>query len=112
MGVRPLSGRLYSRLLLFLGAGLLVVGVLVVRLAGARALPSIVILVVFLAGVAFLGAIPFRKLNRRFDELASSADALARGDQGVRVPVDAHDELALMARALNDVASRYEEKFR
>ena len=112
MGVRSLTGRLYTRLLLFLGAGLLVVGVLVVRLAGARALPAIVLLAVLLAAVAFLGAIPFRKLNRRFDELASSADALARGDQGVRVPVDAHDELALMARALNDVASRYEGKFK
>ena len=112
MGVRSLTGRLFTRFLLSLGAGLLVAGILLVRLAGASALPAIVILAILLAAVALIGAIPFRRMNRRFDELASSADALARGDQGIRVPVDAHDELALMARALNDVASRYEEKFR
>src|SRR5258705_10654023 len=112
MGVRSLTGRLFSRLILYLGAGLLLAGILLVRVAGARAPFAIVILAVLLAAIALLGAIPFRRMNRRFDELASSADALARGDQGVRGPVDAHDELALMARALNDVASRYEEKFR
>jgi len=112
MGVRSLTGRLFSRLILYLGAGLLLAGILLVRFAGARAPIAIVILAVLLAAVALLGAVPFRRMNRRFDELATSADALARGDQGVRVPVDAHDELALMARALNDVASRYEEKFR
>ena len=110
--MRSLTGRLYARLILVLAAGLVVAGVLLVRVAGAEPLPTIVALIVPLWAVALLGGIPFRNLNRRFDELASSADALARGDEGVRVPVDAHDELAQMARALNDLASRYEAKFR
>lgn len=111
MAVRSLTGRLYTRLVLVLAAGLAVAGVLLVQVAGAEPLPTIVALVIPL-WVVLLGTIPFRNLNRRFDELASSAEALARGDEGVRVPVDAHDELAQMARALNDLASRYEAKFR
>ncbi|HKQ18975.1 MAG TPA: histidine kinase dimerization/phospho-acceptor domain-containing protein, partial [Candidatus Eisenbacteria bacterium] len=108
--MRSLTGRLYTRLVLVLAAGLVVAGVLLVQVAGAEPLPTILALIVPL-WVALLGAIPFRSLNRRFDELASSAEALARGNEGVRVPVDAHDELAQMARALNDLASRYEAKF-
>jgi two-component system phosphate regulon sensor histidine kinase PhoR len=110
MSVRSLTGRLFTRSVLILGAGLFIAGVLLVRVAGARALPSILILAVLLAAVAVLGAIPFRRMNRRFDELATSADALARGDEGVRIVVDEHDELALMARALNDIASRHERR--
>src|SRR6185503_17588832 len=56
--------------------------------------------------------IPFRRINRRFDELATSADALARGDEGVRIVVEENDELALMARALNDIASRNDRRVR
>jgi two-component system phosphate regulon sensor histidine kinase PhoR len=110
MGVRSLTGRLFTRSVLILGAGLLIAGVLLVRVAGARALPTIAINGALLGAIALVAAIPFRRMNRRFDELATSADALARGDEGVRVVVDEHDELALMARALNDVASRHERR--
>ena len=110
--MRSLTGGLYARLILFLGVGFLVLGVWLVRGAGAQPLPTIGALLALLAVIALMGYFPSRDLNRRFDELATSADALARGDQGVRVPVDAHDDLAQMARALNDLASRYEGKFR
>lgn len=110
--MRSLTGGLYARLILFLGVGFLVLGVWLVRGAGAQPLPTIGALLALLAVLALIGYFPFRDLNRRFDELATSADALARGDQGVRVPVDAHDDLAQMARALNDLASRYEGSFR
>jgi len=110
--VRSLTGRLFTLSVLTLGAGFLIAGALLVRFAGARALPTILTLAILLSAVAVLGAIPFRRMNRRFDELATSAEALARGDQGVRIAVDEHDELALMARALNDVASRNERRFR
>ena len=112
MTVRSLTGRLYTRLILFLGVGFLVLGVWLVRVAGAQPVPTISALLALFAVVALIGFFPSRDLNRRFDELGSSADALARGDQGVRVPVDAHDDLAQMARALNDLASRYEGNFR
>jgi two-component system phosphate regulon sensor histidine kinase PhoR len=112
MPVRSLTGRLFTRILWLLGVGLLLAGILLVRFAGADPRPVTGILLALFLAVAIGGSIPVRGLNRRFDELASSADALAGGDLGVRVSVDAHDELALMARALNDLAARYGQKLR
>ena len=66
---------------------------------------------VFVAALV-LAWISFHALDRRFARIASAAHAVASGDLETRAPVDAHDELARLARSLNDVADRFEAKLR
>lgn len=102
------TGRLGKRLLWILGAALLVAGVALARAAGAHAIGAAAILLLTFLAVAGASWFPFRALGRRVDDLRAAADAMARGDLGARVAVEAHDDLALAARSLNEVAARLE----
>ncbi len=53
-----------------------------------------------------------RRLARRLDALRVSAEALGRGHLDARVPIEAHDGVATLARALNEAASSFEKGFR
>jgi len=51
-----------------------------------------------------------RRLGRRIESLRHSAEALGSGGSGVRVPIDDHDEVASVARALNAMAERFDDQ--
>ncbi|HEX7077273.1 MAG TPA: ATP-binding protein [Candidatus Eisenbacteria bacterium] len=102
------TGRLSVRLFWILAAVLLVAGVAMTRAAGARPWPVASILFLALIVASAAAWLPVRTLRRRFGDLHAAADAMAGGDLGARVPVDAHDDLALTARALNELAGRLE----
>jgi two-component system phosphate regulon sensor histidine kinase PhoR len=80
-------------------------GALEAGLATAIAVPLV------LFGTALLvGYISFRTLDRRFATVAESAEAQAGGDLASLAPVDEHDEVGQLARALNDLAMRHKAR--
>ncbi|MGE5175729.1 MAG: ATP-binding protein [Hyphomicrobiales bacterium] len=104
------TGRLSKRLLWILGVSLPIAGIALVWLAGSRPGPTIAVLAALLLVVILAGWLALRSFHRRFYELRGAAEAMARGDLSARVPVDAHDDLALTARSLNEVAERLESE--
>jgi two-component system phosphate regulon sensor histidine kinase PhoR len=110
MPVTSIAGRLFGSILVLVVVSLLAAGLLLERASpgfdalgwgvlGALALP-------IAAGTLLL----VRRLDRRLVSLRDSAELLGSGRSGVRVPVDAHDELSSLGRSLNAVAARYEEQ--
>jgi two-component system phosphate regulon sensor histidine kinase PhoR len=80
-------------------------GALEAGLATAIAVPLV------LFGTALLvGYVSFRTLDRRFATVAESAEAQAGGDLASLAPVDEHDEVGQLARALNDLAMRHKAR--
>jgi diguanylate cyclase (GGDEF)-like protein len=75
------------------------------RGAVARLLLGLLVSLVVVAIIAFLEG---RAIVRTIRRLVDAAHAIARGDLGQRVPADGPDELALLGRAFNDMASQLE----
>ncbi len=71
-------------------------------------------LVFFAIGaLAFVGMLAYvfgRPIVRSLRELSDAARAVAQGDFERRVPVRGHDEIALLGRAFNDMASQLEQR--
>jgi two-component system phosphate regulon sensor histidine kinase PhoR len=111
--VPSLAGRPYFLLVLALAAAAAMAGILIPWAAAAVGPRAVVPLVLLLfASVSVFGYLSFRSLNRRFQAIATCAQSLADGDLDARAPVDAHDELARLARAINDLADRFQAKLR
>jgi two-component system phosphate regulon sensor histidine kinase PhoR len=104
--MRPAARRFYLSLLALIAGVLLIAGAVIDRRAPGPA-PG---LWLFLSGIftAFAAAAyPLvAGFGRRVRDLEDAALALAAGDLTVRAPVDAHDDLAGMARAINETAER------
>ena len=108
--VRSLTRKPFTRLALaFVAAALLTAwlmpGALAAGLAAAVALP----LVLFGAALV-VGFLSFRSLDQRFATVAESAEAQAGGDLASLAPVDEHDEVGQLARALNDLAMTHKAR--
>ncbi|HET7499260.1 MAG TPA: ATP-binding protein [Candidatus Eisenbacteria bacterium] len=110
--MRSLTGRVYFLLLLALLLAACAVGVLLNALKPVGAGGAIGIVASVLAVALGAGWLPFRSLNRRFAHIADAASWMAAGDVSRRAPVDAHDELARLARSLNDIADSFESKLK
>ena len=108
--VRSLTRKPFTRLALaFVAAALLTAwlmpGARAAGLAAAVALP----LVLFGAALV-VGFFSFRSLDQRFATVAESAEAQAAGDLASLAPVDEHDEVGQLARALNDLAMTHKAR--
>src|SRR5688572_17063679 len=108
--MRPLTGRLLALILILLAAALVAAGVLSVGLAGARPLPVTVIVLFTFAAIAVAVSPPIQNLGRRLDAVSTAATSMAAGDLSARAPVDAHDEVARLARALNEIALKADQR--
>jgi two-component system, OmpR family, phosphate regulon sensor histidine kinase PhoR len=102
--VRSLTRRPFSRLLLAFLAAAVLTTVFMPRARAAGLLPAIALPLVLFGGAIAVGYFSLRALDRRFAEVAQSAEAQASGDLAFRAPVDEHDEVGQLARALNDLA--------
>jgi two-component system, OmpR family, phosphate regulon sensor histidine kinase PhoR len=108
--VRSLTGRPFLLLLFLIVIATVAIAALFLTAPPTGRGGAIALAVgVFLAALV-LAWLPFRALDRRFARIASAADAVASGDLEKRAPVDAHDQVAGLARSLNDVAGRFESK--
>jgi diguanylate cyclase (GGDEF)-like protein len=67
-------------------------------------------LVVSLVVVSIIAYVEGRSIVRTIGRLVEAARAIARGDLGQRVPADGRDELALLGRAFNEMASQLETR--
>jgi diguanylate cyclase (GGDEF)-like protein len=67
-------------------------------------------LLVSLAVVAIIAFLEGRAIVRTIRRLVEAAHAIARGDLRQRVPADGRDELALLGRAFNEMASQLETR--
>jgi diguanylate cyclase (GGDEF)-like protein len=67
-------------------------------------------LLVSLVVVAIIAFVEGRAIVRTIRRLVEAANAIARGDLRQRVPAHGHDELALLGRAFNDMASQLETR--
>ena len=110
--MRSLTGRAYSLLLAALLGAIALGAVVLPLVAPAGPIAMAGILVGILALVALAAYPPLRSLDRRFDSIAQCAREMASGRSDARAPVDAHDELALLARSLNDLADRHQARLR
>ena len=108
--MRPLTGRLLALILILLAAALVAAGVLSVVLAGARPLPVTAIVLFTFAAIAVAVSPPIQNLGRRLDAVSTTANSMASGDLSARAPVDAHDEVARLARALNEIALKADQR--
>lgn len=69
--------------------------------------PPIFLMIFISAAVVGIAAYPIsRRLTRRIDHLKQGVEALGEGHLAVRVPVQGHDEIALLARSFNHSAER------
>jgi two-component system phosphate regulon sensor histidine kinase PhoR len=101
--MRPLTGRLLARVLGILAASFLTFGVLVVTLAGAHPLPVAGFALALYVVLAVAISVPVWTLGRRLEAITEAASNMANGDLAARAPVDAHDEVARLARSVNDI---------
>jgi signal transduction histidine kinase len=62
------------------------------------------------AGTSIAALVIFRPAHRRLRQLHQAANALGAGASGVRAEESGGDEVTLLARAFNDMASRLEER--
>jgi len=108
--VRSLTRKPFTRLLLaFVAAAFLTAWLMPAAHAAGPA--AAVALPILLFGAALLvGFVSFRSLDRRFATVAESAEAQAGGDLASLAPVDEHDEVGQLARALNDLASSHKAR--
>jgi diguanylate cyclase (GGDEF)-like protein len=67
-------------------------------------------MVVSLMVVSIIAYVEGRSIVRTIGRLVEAARAIARGDLGQRVPADGRDELALLGRAFNEMASQLETR--
>ena len=101
----PTSRSLYlSLLVLFLGIAA-VAGLWFTRAPGSLSRVWLVLGLGLLAAALAMYVV-IAAFAKRLDAIERVADRLAQGDFSVRAPVDAHDDLAGLARALNEMAER------
>jgi two-component system phosphate regulon sensor histidine kinase PhoR len=104
--------RLFRAYLIILLISLVAAGFLIeVRSPGPEGWPWLALAIVAVP-LALVPYLLFLRLGRRIESLRRSAEALGAGGTGVRVPVDDHDEVASVARALNAMAERFDDKLR
>jgi len=104
--MRPSSRRFYLSILTLIAAVLVVAGTVIDRGAPGPALGLWLFLTAIFAAFAAAVYPLVAGFGGRLRVLEDAAHALAAGDLDVRVPVEAHDDLAGMARALNESAAR------
>ena len=66
----------------------------------------------FAAGVALGVFLIRRRVDGRLRAMRRSAESLGQGDLETRIPVEGHDELGALSRALNSMAERLDAKLR
>ena len=105
--VRSLTRKPFTKLALaFVAAALLTAWLMPGALRAG--LPAAIALPLVLFGAALIvGYLSFRSLDQRFATVAESAEAQAGGDLATLAPVDEHDEVGQLARALNDLATTH-----
>jgi len=69
----------------------------------------IAVLTVFLA-VLIGGYFLAKRVDSRLRGMREASESLGRGELAIRLPVDAHDELAALARVLNSMAENLQQK--
>ena len=104
--MRPASRRFYLSLLLLIAGVLLVAGAVIDRRVPGPAPGLWLFLAAIFAAFAAAAYPLVAGFGRRLRELEDAALALAAGNLTARAPVDAHDDLAGMARAINETAER------
>ncbi|MGH7681659.1 MAG: HAMP domain-containing sensor histidine kinase [Candidatus Eiseniibacteriota bacterium] len=108
MAVTSTAGRLFASLFALVAISLFAAGVTLERHSPGFNLAVWVVLGAVLISVATGTLLLIRRIDRRLESLRASAEAMGSGRPGVRVPVDAHDELAALGRGLNALAARFE----
>jgi two-component system phosphate regulon sensor histidine kinase PhoR len=110
MRVTSFAIRLYRALLVLAAATLILCGWLIERINPGLD-PSVWLVAVAFFIVFAIGSwLVLTHVDRRFAVLRASAEALGQGRSGARVTIDAHDEIASLGRALNEVAERFERQ--
>ena len=110
MRVTSFAIRLYRALLILTAISLFVSGLIVERVETGPEPRLWVAFAAFFVAFALGSWLVLSRVDRRFAALRSSAEALGQGQQGARVTIDAHDEIASLGRALNEVAARFERQ--
>src|SRR5262245_35542456 len=110
--MRPAARRFYFSLLALIAAVLALAGVAIDRGAPGPALGLWLFLVAIFAAFAAAAYPLVAGFGKRLRSLEEAALALAAGDLTARAPVDAHDDLAGMARAINETAEREDRERR
>jgi len=110
--MRPASRRFYLSLLALIAIVLLLAGWMIDRRSPGPEFGLWLFLAAIFAIFAAAAYPLVASFGRRIGELEDAANALAAGDLAARAPVDFHDDLAGMARALNEVAEREERERR
>jgi two-component system phosphate regulon sensor histidine kinase PhoR len=110
--MRPAARRFYLSLLALIAAVLVVAGYIIDRRAPGPAFGLWLFLVAIFVAFAAAAYPLVAGFGRRLRALEEAALALATGDLTARAPVEAHDDLAGMARAINETAEREERERR
>ena len=71
---------------------------------------AVVALGLLVAGTTIAALAIFRPARRRLSELQAAARAIGAGDAGVRAPETGGDEVSLLARSFNEMASELEQR--
>ncbi|HZV90824.1 MAG TPA: ATP-binding protein [Candidatus Nitrosocosmicus sp.] len=108
--VRSLTRKPFTRLLLAFAAAALLTAWLMPAAHAAGPAAAIALPILLFGAALLVGFVSFRSLDRRFATVAESAEAQAGGDLASLAPVDEHDEVGQLARALNDLASSHKAR--
>ena len=101
--MRSLTRRPFAWLLLGFTVAALLTAFFMPAARAAGLFATIALPVLFFGLALLAGWLSFRTLDRRFDDVADRARLMASGDLTARAPVDEHDDLGQLARALNDL---------
>ena len=71
---------------------------------------AVVALGLLVTGTAIAALAIFRPARRRLSELQDAARAIGAGETGVRAPETGGDEVSLLARSFNEMASQLEQR--
>ncbi len=110
MAVTSIAGRVFGSILALVGVSLLLAGLVLERRTPGFDVQIWILLGALLLPIAVGTYIVIRRVDQRLELLRASAEALGQGLPGVRVAVDAHDEIAAFGRGLNAVAARFEDQ--
>ena len=110
MAVTSIAGRLFASLLALVAFSLFAAGMALEHQSPGFNPVLWFVLGALLIPVGIGTFLLIRRMDRRLESLRASAEAMGAGSPGVRVPVDAHDELAALGRALNALGARFESQ--
>ena len=110
MAVTSIAGRLLGSILALVGVSLLAAAFVLEHQTPGFDVHIWISLGAVLVPIAAGSFMLIRRVDRRIESLRASAEALGQGLPGIRVAVDAHDEIASFGRGLNAVAARFEDQ--